>query len=210
MRLLASPVPPRPAFRSGFTLVELMVASAIGIFLVGGVMSFSKFALVAFSGITSQSMINQQGGFAIELIQERVRKATSMSNGVAGNTLTLGFDNNYTVDSDGDEKPYNDQDRYERFQFIGVNATNSASCLSNRLVYFPDITKTNQRVLVKSGLRNLPGFKIFQVTNDNTAIIRFGIADAYAGDHYQSIDIQGSAVTLNRPVTGTNFILINF
>ena len=208
MKLLIPQTIYRRSLRSGFTLVEVMVASTISIVLLGGIMSFSRFALVAFSGITTQSMINQQAGIAIELIQFRAARATSLSNGVLGNTLTLGFDSNFAVDSDGDGDPVNDRDYFEKFQFFGLNTTNSAACATNILTYYSDITKTNRKVLVKSGLRDLPGFKIFQVTNDNTVIIRFGIADAYVGDRYQSIDIQGTAVTMNRQVCATNFILI--
>ena len=208
MNLLTSPNPTRRAFQAGFTIVELMVAGAIGVVLLGGIMTFTRYAMAAFSGITTQSTINQRAGNVIERIQERVARATVIQCDSAGNTLTLGFDADFSVDSDSDGKPYNDRDRSERFQFLGVNTTNSANCSSNRLLYFPDITKTNNRILVPSGLRDLPGRKIFVVTNENTVIIRFGIADSYAGDRYQAIDIQGMAVTLNRPTSATNFILL--
>lgn len=208
MILLNRKKPSSAAFRAGFTLVELMVAGSISVIVMGSIMAFSKFALASFSGITKQSTLNQRAGYAIELIQIRTLKASRIQIDSTGNILTLGFDDNYTVDSDGDGTPYNDSDHSERFQFLGKNSTNFAACLTNRLIYIPNITKTNNKVLVPSGLRDLPGSKLFRVTNDNMVVIRFGIADSTTLDHYQSIDIQGTSVALNRPSSATNFILI--
>ena len=170
-------------------------------------MMFANSTILSISAITVQSTINQQAGNAIEFIQMNARLATSISNDTSGNILTLGFDDNFATDSNGDGKTYNDRDHYGRFQFLGVNSTNSAACATNRLIYFPNINSTNKQVLISSGLRNLPGYKIFTVTNNNTVIIRFGMVDPQARDHYQAIEIQGTAVSLNRPAT-TNFISI--
>jgi hypothetical protein len=62
-------------------------------------------------------------------------------------------------------------------------------------------------LLVPAGVRNLPGYNIFTVTNRSTTIVRFGVVDGYGRDRYQSIDIQATAVPLNRPAA-TNFIAI--
>ena len=193
--------------RTGFTLLEGMVSSAVLLLIVGGVMTFMSFAGVSVSGITAQNIASEQAGSAMELIQSRTRFATSISNNAAGNSLTLGFDDNYTVDSDGDGKAYNDKNHFERFSFQGVNSTNAAACSTNRLVYLPNITSTSSRVLVSKGLRNLPLYKIFTITNQTIAIIRFGIVDGNGKDYYQAIEMQGTAVSLNRPTT-TNFISI--
>jgi prepilin-type N-terminal cleavage/methylation domain-containing protein len=191
----------RPDGKSGFTLIETLVASTLGGLVLTGSLAFIYFSAVSVSGITAQSLINQQAGNTIEFIQSRFRFATSFSNDVAGNALTLGFDDNYSVDSDTNGITYNDQDHYERFQFIGVNSTNTTACATNQLVYFPNITSTSNRTLISSGVRNLPGYNIFTLTNKSFAIIRFGIVDKYSGDHYQAADIQGTAVSLNRPFT---------
>jgi len=164
-----------------------------------------SFAGVSASGITAQNVASAQAGNAIELIQSRTRFATSISNNASGNSLTLGFDDNYAVDSDGDGKAYNDKNHFERFSFLGVNSTNAAACSSNRLVYLPNIASTSNRVLVTRGLRNLPLYNIFTITNQTIAIIRFGIVDRNVRDYYQAIEIQGTAVSLNRPAT-TNLI----
>jgi prepilin-type N-terminal cleavage/methylation domain-containing protein len=197
----------RPRAKAGFTLVEAMVASGIMAVVLAGAMTFMSFAGVSVSGITAQNVASGQAANAIELIQSRVRFATSISNNASGNSLTLGFDDNYAVDSDGDGKPYNDKNHFERFMFTGVNSTNTAACSSNRLVYVPNLSSTGSRVLVPKGVRNLPKYNIFTVTNGATAIIRFGIVDGNGRDYYQAVEIQGTAVSLNRPAT-TNFISI--
>ncbi len=189
---------------AAFTVLELLVAGAVGLLIMAGTMTFMYFSSLSVSGISSQATLNQQAGNAIEFIQSRVRYATMVSNGPAGNTLTLGFDDNPAADSNGDGISYNDKDHYERFKFIGVNGSASIVA-SNRLVYLSNIASTAQKVLIPNGVRNLPGFNIFTVTNGATVIVRFGVVDTYARDHYQSIDIQATAVPLNRPAA-TNFV----
>src|SRR6185369_7699918 len=114
--------------RAGFSLIEVMVASGILVVVVGGAMTFMMFAGVSASGITAQNVASGQAGGALEFIQNRARFATSMSNNASGNAYTLGFDDNYAVDSDGDGKAYNDKNHFERFSFVGVNSTNLAAC----------------------------------------------------------------------------------
>jgi Tfp pilus assembly protein PilW len=188
-----------------FTLVEIMISCAIGLLVVGGVMAFMWFCGLGVSGVGAQALCNQRAGNAAEFIQGRARFAISASNDHSGNVLTLAFDDDPTIDSDHDGITYDDRDHFERFQFIGINgATNSAN---NSLVYIPDIRSSNRVVLIPAGVRNLPGYPIFSVTNAATTIVRFGIADGYSRDHFQSIDIQTTAVPLNRP-RATNFIAI--
>lgn len=189
---------------SAFTLVEVMIASTIGLLLIGAVMTFMWVSGISASGITAQSLCTQKAGYALELLKSRVQLAVCVSNDSSGNTLTLGFDDDPLVDSDHDGIPYNDRDHFERFQFIGSNSPAIISS-TNRLIYFPDITQTNYRTLIASGVRNLPGYNIFTVTNVATTVVRFGVVDTYGSDHYQSIDIQATAVPLNRPAA-TNFI----
>jgi prepilin-type N-terminal cleavage/methylation domain-containing protein len=196
----------------GFTLMELMVASAIAfIFLTIGAV-FVRFASTAISGITSQSVMNDQAGYTVQFIQDRARLATSISNDTSGNILTLGFDDNFSADSNGDGKRYNDRDHYEQFWFIGTSATN---VYTNLLVYLPNgsptntpvLNATNHQVLIASGVRKLLGQNVFSVVSSSIAIIKFGIVDSYDLDHHQSIDIQTTAVPLNRTDV-TNIISI--
>jgi hypothetical protein len=191
---------------AAFSLMEVMIASSIGLLVMGGAMFFIKCAGLSLSGITGQTLLNNRAGYAIEFIQRRAQFATSISNSVSGNVLTLSFDDDYTVDSDGDGKAYNDKDHYEQFQFIGVNGSTNTTT-TNQLIYIPNTAQTNQQVLIGSGVHNLPSFNIFNVTNGATAIIRFGLVDGYTRDNYQSIDIQATAVPLNRQTT-TNIIAV--
>ena len=112
---------------AAFTLLELMVASAISTLVVAGAMSFLWFSSLGVSGVAAQAFCNQTGGNAIEFIQSRARLAVCVSNDSAGNALTLGFDDNPTIDSNGDGIAYNDKDHYERFEFIGVNGSTTKS-----------------------------------------------------------------------------------
>lgn len=191
--------------KSGFTLVEVVVASGIMMIVLGGAMAFTNMAGVSISGITAQNIANGKAGETLELIQSRVRFATSISNNTSGNILTLGFDDNYTVDSDGDGKSYNDKNHFEQFKFVGVNSTNETACSSNSLVYIYNVAANQSRVLIPKGVRNLPLKNIFTLTNLTTAVIRFGIVDCNSRDFYQAIEIQATAVSLNRPST-TNII----
>lgn len=185
------------ASRAAFTLAELMVSSGIGVLIAAGVMVFSQFAGLSLSGITAQSSLAQQAGNTIEFIQGRVRMATSAWTDVSGNTLTLGFDDDPTTDSDLDGIPYNDSDHFEEFQFQGVNgSTNTVS--TNTLVYIPKTGSPGRRTLIPAGVHNLPGTNIFSVTYPAKVMIRFGVVDGFARAGYHSIDIQGIAIPLNR------------
>ena len=186
-----------------FTLVEIIVASALALLVMGGVMAFLWFCGLGVSGVSAQALCNQRAGNAAEFIQSRARFAIDASNDASGNVLTLAFDDNPTNDSDKNGITYDDMDHFERFQFIGNNATNNYA--GNMLIYIPNITNKNQVVLIPTGVRNLPGYPIFTVTNSATTLIRFGVVDGYGRDHFQSIDIQSMAVPLNRP-KGTNMI----
>ena len=195
----------RSGVTAGFTMIETMVAAGIMMLVLAGAVSFIYFSAIAVSGVTAQTVINQRAGNVIEFIQSRIRFATSISNDVTGNILTLGFDDNYAVDSDGDKITYDDKDHYERFQFISNNSTNALNCSTNTLVYYPNINSSTNQTLISAGVRNLPGYKNFIVTNSVIVIVRFGVVDNYSRDHYQAIDIQGTGVSLNR--VRTNNIL---
>ena len=191
---------------AAFSFLELMIAMSISMLIMGGVMFFVKCAGISLSGVSSQSLINQKAGNAIEFIQSRALYATWVSNDSSGNVLTYGFDDDYDVDTDGDKIAYNDENHFERFQFIGVNGSTNTT-KTNSIVYYPDINQTNRQILVGFGVHNLPGYNIFTLTNGYTAIIRFSVVDPYTNDNYQSIDIQATAVPMNRPWT-TNQITI--
>ena len=187
----------------GFTLVEVLVTCGIAVMILAAAMAFMNFAAISMSGITTQSTVNDQAAHTIQFIQSRARIATSVSNDAAGTILTLGFDDNYKSDSNTNGLAYDDVDHVEKFQIIG-SSTNIQSS-TNSLVYIP--ATGPQKILIPTGVCKLPGRNIFRVTNSATVLIRFAIVDTYARGRYQSIDIQATAVPLNRSFP-TNMITI--
>jgi hypothetical protein len=171
--------------------------------VLAGTMVFINFAHISISGIAAQAKVSDTGGHAIAFVQSRIELATNVATDPTGNTLTLGFDDNYTVDSDGDGSPSDDKDHYESFQFLGTNSTNSAACAANRLIYTPQVGVAGSSTLVSAGVRNLPGYNIVTIANTTTVLIRFGVVDPGARDRFQSIDIQATGVPLNRPASSS-------
>jgi hypothetical protein len=190
--------------RSAFTLMEMVVALGIGLIVIVVCMNFVAITGRALSSTTTQTILNGEGGYTLEFIKDHVRLATLVSNDASGGTLTIGYDDNPNIDSDGDGIAYNDKDHFERFQVQNIGTTNSPT---NVMVYFANITNSAKRVLINGGVTNLPGCNIFTVTNKATVLIRLGIIDPYASDYFQAIDLQGAAVALNRQAT-TNIITI--
>ncbi len=70
--------------RCGFTLVELMVASAIGAVVLLGMFSLYRGTTTAFNQSSSQAVLQRQGTFALEAISRQARRAVSVAyNGCA-------------------------------------------------------------------------------------------------------------------------------
>ena len=187
--------------RSGFTLAELVVSVGATGLIVAAAFMFVSFARVSVSMIMAQTVLGDQSGRAVAFMQSRIRLANSVSVDAAGNTLTLGFDDDPKTDSDGDTITYNDKDHYESFQFQGTNGTNSTTATANKIVYTKKVGVTAAKTIVPYGVRNLPSYNIFSVPNPNTVVIRFGMVDPNTRDRFQSIDIQATGVALNMPRT---------
>jgi hypothetical protein len=177
-----------------------MFSTAIGVFVIAAFAVYIKAQAPFVSSITQQSTMNFQAANALEIIQNRVRLATLISNSADGATITLGFDDNPAVDSNRDGDPYDDTDHFERFQ-VQTNAT------TNSLVYIPLVGSNYTQVLVPAGVRPLPGLPYFSVSNRAFVFINFGVVDLNPNDYYQTVDIQGRGVSLNRMAT-TNGITI--
>ena len=185
----------RTRAQRAFTMAEMLVA--LSLFMLVAALSMNFFCLSGkeLSGTSTQCQLNGEAGFGIEKIQDAVRLATYLYSDPSGNTLTLAHDTNVLVDSDGDGFPYNDKDVYSRFQVQNIGTSANPT---NAILYWPDITQSNQTVLVKYGVRNLPGWNVFTVTNYNTVLVKYGLMDNYSGDFYQAVEIQGAAVARNR------------
>jgi hypothetical protein len=196
-----------PRSRQAYTLVELLFSSLISLLVLAGLMGFMYYSARSISGVVSQTQINQQAWMAAQLIFERVRVATSVSNDASGNVLTIAMDDDPTADLDRDGKPYNDKGHYEQFRFDNGDG-NDLTITNNSLIYLPDTAAPgNARRLVPSGLRKLPSQKFFTITNQSTVRINYALVDAYTGDSQQAVDVHLIAVPRNRPAT-TNVITI--
>lgn len=190
-----------------FSLAELLVASLISMMVVAGLMGFLYYSARSISGVVSQTQINQQAWAAAQLIFDRVRVATSVSNDISGNILTIGIDDDPNSDLDRDGKPYNDKGHYEQFRFDSGDG-NDLTSTNNSLFYMADTAAPgNTRRLITGGLRKLPSQKFFMITNQTTVLINYALVDAFSSDQRQAMDVQLIAVPRNRPAS-TNLITI--
>src|SRR5215471_15745463 len=91
---------PRPR-RSAFTLPEVIVAVALGVLLLLGVMSFYLFSLTSFASMANYADLNAQSRAASDWITRDLRTATSVAslttnqlvlNEFDGTNVTLNFD----------------------------------------------------------------------------------------------------------------------
>jgi hypothetical protein len=189
--------------RSAFTLVEVLISTTLGLMFLTGAMAFMAFAGKSLSGATTQTFLNNEAGNGMELILSRVRLATSITNDASRNTLTLGFDDDFATDRNGDGKPYNDVDHLELFQFQNGDGDDN-TIADNVLVYIPNTATTNTLLRM---VRKLPNTPVFAMTNLSTVLINLGVADTYASDFRQSVELQLIAVPRNRTAT-TNVVSI--
>jgi hypothetical protein len=181
--------------------MELMVAASISTVVLAMSGAFLAMSARTTAGIVQQTTINTQAGRTSQFIFDRVRFATSMTNDGAGNTLTLGFDDNPDADSDGDKTTYNDKNHYEIIQFLNGDG-NDATTKDNRLITYARTNSTfgQTNVLLQSAIGKLPGRNIFVVTNQTTTVLlNYLLVDSYATDGYQSCAVSTDFVARNRP-----------
>jgi hypothetical protein len=187
----------RPTRVSGFTLAEYVVATSIVLIAVGAFAVFMQATGVSLVNLTSQSTFNQEAGSTAELIVSRVRLANTATNSSDGDTLTLSFDDDPLVDSDGDQKTWNDKNHYEQFVFETVDG-NANTLSDNRLVYKETWGGTS-RTLIRNGVRRLPNLNVFSVTNNQaTVYINFGLLATNQTPRSQSIEIRTSGRLRNK------------
>lgn len=201
------PLTPSPGVRrrAAFTLVETLFAVGIGTIVLAMTGTFITMAVRSTSGIVAQTMFNTQAGRTSELMFNRIRFATSLTNNAAGDTLTMGFDDDFQVDSDGDGKTYDDRNHYEIFQFT-----------QGQLLYYSMTTNSifgTTNVLIKSSantsVTNVPNQSFFAVTNaTTTVIVNYLLVDRYASDGYQSCAIQTMFLARNRTDPSTVVLLL--
>ena len=174
--------------RQGFTLVEMLIASAIIVLVIGAFAVFMQATGVSLVNVTSQSTFNQEAGTAAELIVSRVRLANTASNSSSGEILTLSFDDDPEADSNGDQIPWNDIDHYEQFQFLDTDG--SATTLNDNQLVYQETIGGSSRVLVRNGVRKLPAEPVFLVTNQATVLVNFGLLATNENARSQAIEIR--------------------
>ena len=182
---------------SGFTILEFVIAVALAILLTGVFALFSESTGRILASLTQQSAHNQTAGNGVEFIVGRVREANTAAVDASGNTLTLSFDDNPSVDSDGDKKTWNDRDHYEQFTYLDSD-TNANTLANNYIIYKPNTNVSTSSILVPSSTRKLSGLNIFSLVGSNMVLINFGLLTTNATPFSQAIEIRTQVVLRNK------------
>ncbi len=182
---------------SGFTVIELSIALALGVLVIGAGLVFSEGAGRTLVSITSQSTHNQSAGNGTEVMIQRIRAANTASVDVAGITLTLGFDDNPDVDSDGDKVRWNDRDHFEEFKFLDGDGS-LATLVDNKITYRPDTRSADNSTIVPAQTRKLTTEPIFSIVGNTTVLINFGLLTTNSTPFSQAVEIRTKAVLRNR------------
>ena len=181
---------------AGFTVAEFTVAMGLAVLITGMFAVFSEGTGRSMASLTMQSSLNQVAGNGTEFIISRIRLANTGQVDTAGNTLTLGFDDNPDVDSDGDKIAWNDRDHYAQFQFVDLDGF-STTLDNNEMIYRTNTSNTASTVLVPASLRRLSSLPFFQITN-STVLINFGLLSTNDRAMSQAIEIRTKALMRNR------------
>jgi hypothetical protein len=184
---------------AGFTLAEVSVAFGIATLMIGGFLGFLVTSARLTKGTAKQSAMNQQLGNGVEIMLQRIRLANSLAIDAQNETLTMTFDDDPTVDNDGDGVTYNDADHSESFQFRYATTTNSPDQGINFVDWINGVGNTATKRQLFANVRKLPNLKVFVLTNANaTVFIDFGLLDPYGKDLTQNIEIKTQATRRNR------------
>jgi hypothetical protein len=170
----------------------MMIATSLVVMGVGMLFLLSEGTGRSLLSITTQSSYNQLAATSAETILARIRLANFASNDIYGNVLTLSFDDDPDVDSNGDRITWNDQDHFE--QFLYVAQTNLAD---SYIAYRSDTRTTVTNVIIPNGVRQLAGRSIFEVTN-NLVRVHFGLVATNATPLSQAIEIRTKATLRNK------------
>jgi hypothetical protein len=193
LQLIHRPTGSRLVRAAGYTLAELSVAFGVAMLMMAGFMGFMVTSARMSQGIAKQSVMNQQAGNGLELMIQRIRLANTMSVDAQGETLTLGFDDDPTVDNDFDGLVYDDTDHTEMFSFGYPSGAKKPLQGINFICWISSIGPTTRQMY--ASVRKLPNLDVFTLTNgDATVLINFGLIDTYGNDATQNIEIR-TAVT---------------
>ena len=123
----------RLKLQQGFTLIELMISSVIGIVLLGGIMSVLVSSREAYHASASQTTLTIDAGFAIHLIKQDLQMAGSFGQ---VDLSTLRINNPFAVSGDCAKKWFANTS----LGVMGFNNSNlrDATCITSETGYVPD------------------------------------------------------------------------
>ena len=182
---------------AAFTLVEMIIAVALGVLVSGIFVLFSESTGRTLVSLTSQSSHNQAAGNGAEFMISRVRLANSASVDASGNTLTLSFDDNPDVDSNADKIKWNDQDHFELFQYKDSDGI-ATTLGDNIIIYKPNTNQSASSTLIPNSTRKISSLPIFSIVGSNTVLINFGLLTTNSSPFSQAIEIRTRAVLRNK------------
>ena len=175
-----------------------MVRRIINRLMILMAMIFTNMSAKWISGISTQSDMMQDSGFAAGLFQTRARDATGFPLGNGNMSLKMGYDTDPLVDSDQDGLSYNDQDYFEELVVLTGDG-NLSTFKDNQLIHVRyESGGTFSNVIVSAGIR--PVFSdtnFFNVENDSVALMNFSVVDDYEFDRSQKIEIRTKAMSRN-------------
>lgn len=181
-----------------FTLIEVLISTAIMAMAIGAVMAFTEGASRSLANISNQSQITTATANLSQLIAQRIRLAVFASTDTNGNTLFLAFDDNINLDSDADGNKYNDRNHYESFQFNNTDGSD-ATTKDNQVLYRANTNLTNVVIVLSGGVRKLPGTNVFSLSQTGRVVhVNLGVLDRADGRSSQTIEIRTSFVRRNR------------
>jgi len=190
----------RPAHRPivAFTLVEVMVSTAIVLLAVTGILAFTTTVSRSVANISSQSQISTDTAASVSLLAQRVRLANLAAVDTNGNTLTLAFDDDLNTDSNTNGNKFDDRNHYESFQFHNTDGSDTTTT-DNRFIYKPNTNLTNQVILLTGGVRKLPGTNVFSLQQTGVVVnVNLGVLDKADSKRSQTIEIRTTIVRRNR------------
>jgi hypothetical protein len=189
--------PAAASHRAAYTLTEYLVAvGVIGLLALAGTV-FVESTGRTLESVTTQSGFNQMAGHAAEFLMQRIRLANSASNSSSGDVLTLSFDDNPDVDSNGDKLTWNDKDHFEEFR-LNSGDGQVPTLTDNTITYHTNVMSTNSAILVPGYARKLSNQPIFALTNQSTVLINFGLLFTNRYAQSQMIEIRTKARLRNR------------
>lgn len=186
-----------PRGARGFSLMEMVVAMSIVLFIAGAFAVFTEATGRSLTFVSAQSEFNQKAGHGAEFIVSRIRLANTVSNDASGNTLTLSYDDDPEVDSDGDGITWNDRNHAEQLQFVDSDGS-TTTLLDNTIIYRTNASAGMSSTLVPQSVRKLSGLPVFAVTNTSTVLINFGLLYTNSQIQSQAIEIRTKARLRNK------------